>query len=65
MLELGHIHSHFFLLTVPVRQKKSNHSFTIVTGGRQLGGELFVDINFLPRCQLVHTFQALRMTLSD
>ncbi|MPC29293.1 hypothetical protein E2C01_022521 [Portunus trituberculatus] len=30
-----------FLLTLPVRQK-SNHSFSIVTGGRQLGGYLFV-----------------------
>ncbi|MPC21262.1 hypothetical protein E2C01_014241 [Portunus trituberculatus] len=29
-----------------VRQKKSNHRFSIVTGGSHLGGQLFVFIHF-------------------
>ncbi|MPC52503.1 hypothetical protein E2C01_046373 [Portunus trituberculatus] len=53
-----------FLLSL-VRQKKSNHSFSIVTGGRHLGGWLFVYNHFPPRRQIVDTFQALRLTLSD
>ncbi|MPC13716.1 hypothetical protein E2C01_006460 [Portunus trituberculatus] len=43
----------YFLLTLPVRHKKSNHSFSIVTGVRHLGGYLFVYIHFPLRRQLV------------
>ncbi|MPC45665.1 hypothetical protein E2C01_039371 [Portunus trituberculatus] len=46
-------------------ERKSNHN-CIVTGGRHLGGKLFVYIHFLPRRQLiVDTFHSLCVTFSD
>ncbi|MPC40344.1 hypothetical protein E2C01_033900 [Portunus trituberculatus] len=53
----------FFSVDSSGTPEEEQHSFSIVTGGRHLGGELFVDIHSPPRSHaltyLVTTFSKL------